>query len=352
MPEYKSFEFKAADVDTDKRIIKGYAATWDEDTIGDTIDPNAFNGTIERRGPKKTKMGNRSKVKVGFNHGEIVGIPLVMVPDKKGLYTESLIDETPTGNVVLTRVKSGSLDQMSFTYDVLDSEGEKGKRLLKELEIYEYGPVDFACNELAEISGLKFRSMLDLDGLKALHDLKAGRVISAATMQKLAQALLTGDVTAAGTNDEEEAEKMAADTQEEKAALSALLEEARNAQRGFAKNKKTFAMGSTKGDEPMEDDDEEEEEGKMDEEDPEDPEDEGYEKSISATARKALTPGQEAKRHPVRADICVRLHGVAQTVYGDRWDMPDDPPTDECIDGAILILQQVIEQLESLKSDE
>ena len=58
----------------DGRTIYGYAATWDEDTIGDIIVKGAFSKTIKERGPRNTEDGIRSKIKLGYNHGVMVGI--------------------------------------------------------------------------------------------------------------------------------------------------------------------------------------------------------------------------------------------------------------------------------------
>ena len=204
-----------------ERLIIGYAATWDVDSIEDRINPAAFDRTIQDRGPRMTAMGVRSKIKAGYNHGETIGIPVVMRADKTGLYTETRVTPTQCGDDVLAKVADGTVDEMSISYDILEYDYDGRIRDLNVLKLYEYGPVDFACNEAAAILGVKdMRGMLgllksddvrsalrELQELKELvvptqqlleqvtriqplvADLKAGRVMSAANMGLLSQAI-------------------------------------------------------------------------------------------------------------------------------------------------------------------
>ena len=143
-------EYKRAtlsDVQTEGRTIVGYAAAFGNiDRVKDIIEPGAFRKTIQEGKPK-----------VGYNHMHMIGKPLSMTEDSKGLLTESYISDTPRGNEVLQLVKDGVIDAMSIAYEVIKSEDEydKGIRHLKELKLYEYGPVDFPANESAVINGVK-----------------------------------------------------------------------------------------------------------------------------------------------------------------------------------------------------
>ena len=57
----------------------------------------------------------------------------------------------------LSLVKDGVINEMSIAYEVLQYEDDssKGVRYLKELKLFEYGPVDFPANENAVIEGVK-----------------------------------------------------------------------------------------------------------------------------------------------------------------------------------------------------
>ena len=71
--------------------------------------------------------------------------------------TESKVSSTARGDEILELVKDEVITEMSIGYESIEYEiNEKdGIRTLKELKLYEYGPVDFAMNEQATISGVK-----------------------------------------------------------------------------------------------------------------------------------------------------------------------------------------------------
>lgn len=155
--------------DVSGRTITGYFATWDLDRVGDYIDRKAFDKTFKERGPRH--LGGEflsSRIKIDFNHEEIVGVPIRLWADSKGAGYEARIDASYRGDLILARVVNKSLDMNSFVYDVIDSEPisngatkvidggytMKERRRLKELRVHFVGPVDSACNEGAIIHGL------------------------------------------------------------------------------------------------------------------------------------------------------------------------------------------------------
>jgi len=183
--QQRSWQVKDFKADMAGRTISGYAATWDLDQYQDAITPGAFARTIQDRGPRMRPDGRVScKIKLGYNHGPIVGVPTVLREDSMGLYFEAKVDATPLGDEVLTRIASGSLDSCSFAFDVIDSEWRQdGVRLLKELRLYELGPVDYPANEAAILLGIKSQLATQLG------EIKAGRVLSAANQQLLQDAI-------------------------------------------------------------------------------------------------------------------------------------------------------------------
>lgn len=145
MTEFK--RFKAEDVDTEGRMIMGYAAAFSNvDRVGDVIERGAFKKTIAER-----------KIKVFYNHQMPIGSPKVMREDERGLYTESYISKTAKGDEILELVRDGVISEMSIAYEVVKGNWDEREKVrkLKELKLYEYGPVDFAANEDAVISGVK-----------------------------------------------------------------------------------------------------------------------------------------------------------------------------------------------------
>jgi len=155
----KSLLVADLDVDYGQRIIQGYFSKFTPDPRGDLTRKGTFTKTVQERGPRQTPLGLRSKIKMGFNHGEVIGIPISIREDDTGAYFEGKVDETDLGDRVLTRVKSGSLDSCSFEYGVVHAqrvENDKSvRRILTEVKLYELGPVDYPLHEDASITGLK-----------------------------------------------------------------------------------------------------------------------------------------------------------------------------------------------------
>ncbi len=178
--------------DMDKRTIKGYVATWTADEVGDIIKPGAFAKTIRERGPKQTSDGIRSKIKCGYNHRRIIGLPQVLKEDDYGVYAENKVDKTACDDEILEKIRSGTIDSNSFMYDVIDWDWdmESGLRVLKEIRMYEEGPVDFPANEAAVILGLKshLNQMFDnVDGF--MKDLREGKLVNHLNEERVRNAI-------------------------------------------------------------------------------------------------------------------------------------------------------------------
>ena len=147
--EHKAIQFKADDVDSDKRVISGYASTYDLDQGGDIIVRGAFQKTLET---------GASRVKVLWQHDSKmpIGRPNRMTEDENGLYVESYIAKTRQGDEALELAREGIIDSMSIGYMVNDSEyKDDGIRLIKELTLMEYSLVTWPMNESAVITGVK-----------------------------------------------------------------------------------------------------------------------------------------------------------------------------------------------------
>jgi len=147
--EYKAIQFKADDVDSDSRIISGYASTYDLDQGGDIIVRGAFAKTLETG-------SNRVKVLWQHDSQQPIGRPQKMQEDDKGLFVESYIAKTRQGDEALELAREGIIDSMSIGYQVNDSEyKDDGVRVIKELTLMEYSLVTWPMNEAAVITGVK-----------------------------------------------------------------------------------------------------------------------------------------------------------------------------------------------------
>lgn len=213
-----------------ERIIEGYAAMWTPDRVRDRIRQGAFAKTVAERGPRPDpETGKiRSRIKLGFNHGEIVGIPIHLHEDDTGLFYRGRVSKTRTGDEVLERVDDGSLDVSSFAYEIIKSsplqEPDADTELI-ELRVDELGPVDFACNEDTFMLGAKAYKLYNgrdlTPALDIVEDLRSGKHVKAILddVQKLTAALagLTQLLGAAGKEDDEEEsdDEMSADDGED-----------------------------------------------------------------------------------------------------------------------------------------
>ena len=146
--------------------LTGYAAVFNSDT---TID--SWEGKfVERMAPgsfAKTLKDRGSRVKVLFNHGfdpsvgdKPLGKPRVMREDERGLYVEVPLDDTSYNRDLVASLRSGSLDGMSFRFSVVREDWDETRdtpvRTLKEVKLYEFGPVTFPAYE-ATTAGVRAR---------------------------------------------------------------------------------------------------------------------------------------------------------------------------------------------------
>ena len=163
-------EFREAEGETSGLgTLHGYAAVFNEDTVIDSwegqfverIAPGAFAKTLKDRG---------GKMKVLFNHGfdpsigdKPLGKPSVQEEDETGLRVEVPLDDTSYNRDLVASLRSGALDGMSFRFSVTRDEWDESDdlpmpiRTLKEVRLYEYGPVTFPAYE-ATTAGVRARA--------------------------------------------------------------------------------------------------------------------------------------------------------------------------------------------------
>ena len=148
--QIKSFSLKDGGVDIDARTFEGYASTWDKDLVGDIIMPGAFTKSINEAFPAK-------RIKVLWNHGEPIGMPIEMREDERGLFVKGKISKTARGDEVLELMRDSVVDTMSigFTIPAGKSELSGDVRIIREVRLMEFSPVTFAANPMAAITDVK-----------------------------------------------------------------------------------------------------------------------------------------------------------------------------------------------------
>ena len=158
-----------ADDDASVGTLVGYAAVFDEPTVINSwegkfverIAPGAFTKTLTERG---------DRIKVLFNHGfdpvigdKPLGKPTTQTEDDRGLWVEVPLDDTSYNRDLVASLRSGAIDGMSFRFSVVreewiepEDETELPTRILREVKLYEFGPVTFPAYE-ATTAGVRAR---------------------------------------------------------------------------------------------------------------------------------------------------------------------------------------------------
>lgn len=159
-------EFRADQEGSTLGTLEGYAAVFNEDTLIDSweghfverLAPGAFSKTLKDRG---------EQVKVLFNHGfdpqigdKPLGKPRKMEEKVRGLWVEVPLDDTSYNRDLVASLRSGALDGMSFRFSVvreeIDESDDVPVRTLREVKLYEFGPVTFPAYE-ATTAGVRAR---------------------------------------------------------------------------------------------------------------------------------------------------------------------------------------------------
>ncbi len=143
--EYKQYrtEVKA----TTDNSFEGYASIFGNVDDGrDEMQYGAFTKTLQ-------ESQNRIKVLYMHEMRSLIGKPLVLSEDTKGLYFEASISNTTLGRDVLTLIKDKVITEMSIGYERVKSYYDETRdvRVLQEVKLWEISPVTWGMNELAYI---------------------------------------------------------------------------------------------------------------------------------------------------------------------------------------------------------
>lgn len=180
------FEIKLADEKAG--TFEGIASVYGNiDSYGDVVEPGAFAKTITERGANIPILWqHNSGLPIGtgevYDAGSHLGI--------KG----RIIDSVSYGADALKLIREGVVKGLSIGYRIVKDawDSERKVRLLKEVKLYEVSVVTFPANELAVLTGIKSAAIEDEAYTAIQHytnELKAGKVISAATRSKITSAI-------------------------------------------------------------------------------------------------------------------------------------------------------------------
>lgn len=168
-----TFETRAAD--DDGFTLEGYAAVFDTPTRIDSWE-GTFDETIARGAFTKT-LSERKPV-MQFDHGHDVAtgsVPIAAIEsireDKHGLFVKARMFDNARVEPIRHAIAGGAIDGMSFRFRVTreewDEAGDVPSRTIRELDLFECGPVCFPAYEATSVG---VRSLLaDLDDTQRAH---------------------------------------------------------------------------------------------------------------------------------------------------------------------------------------
>lgn len=158
----------------DQMTFEGYASVFGNvDDGGDLMQGGAFTKTIQE---------NMHRIKILYMHQvqSVIGRPLRLQEDSKGLEFDGKISNTTLGRDVMTLIDDKVITEMSIGYQKVKADYDEVReiRILKEVKLWEISPVTWGMNSEAGIKGLAFMAEYDkiMSELKRLEALinKAG----------------------------------------------------------------------------------------------------------------------------------------------------------------------------------
>lgn len=149
------------DVDAKQGIVVSYPSTFGVvDSGKERVNKGAFARTINAWGPN-----GKQRTKVLFNHEpwNMIGKPLVLREDDRGLYAESKIVPTTVGKDVLMLIEEGVITEQSIGFNPVRTEKneEDGIIDIKEVKLYEYSFLAWGMNADTPIIGVKSEDAME-----------------------------------------------------------------------------------------------------------------------------------------------------------------------------------------------
>lgn len=128
--------------------FEGYLTVWDTvDDYNSTFTRGSFKKTIEERG---------SKVKILFDHEHLIGSSIELREDDHGVFGKGKLNlDVEKAKEAYTFMQDGTLDGLSFGFRTIKEGFANGVRQIKEVQLYEFGPVTFPANDAAEITSVR-----------------------------------------------------------------------------------------------------------------------------------------------------------------------------------------------------
>lgn len=162
--QYRSFPFEVREVNLEEGIFEGHASVFGNMDSYETIfDKGCF---------RKTLKENFDRVKCMLDHEHLIGKPVWAKEDEMGLLVRGKITRgVQKGEEALLFMADKVLTDLSFAFDTLKDSWEKGVRHIKEVRLWEFGPVIWGSNDRAAITLVrKLKNVLETRDFDADFD--------------------------------------------------------------------------------------------------------------------------------------------------------------------------------------
>jgi len=220
-----------ADVSRLDGIVVLYASAFgNRDADGDIIARGAFKKTIQEQGP-----GGANRVKHLWMHwpSDIIGRPLELEEDSKGLRVVSKISKTQAGRDALILYEEGVITEHSVGMSHIDRD-DTDLSVIKQARLWEYSSVTWGANPLTPTIDVKSLTGQEDEECRIPTPLEvqvtnAGRALSTGISDELCQkieswlGLVKGHVTPEDTSDRPTAPQIDSMNEDRLTTLSELL---------------------------------------------------------------------------------------------------------------------------------
>lgn len=166
-----SFELRATEDTDDGFTLEGYAAVFDTPTRIDSWE-GRFDESLVRGAFAKTIKERKPVLQFDHGHDSRTGsVPIGAIDelreDDHGLFVRARLHDNDLVKPIRDAITSGAIDGMSFRFRVLredwDETGETPHRSIREVDLFELGPVVFPAYESTSVGVRSLLAGLDDD---------------------------------------------------------------------------------------------------------------------------------------------------------------------------------------------
>ena len=173
---FHNFEIRTMqEGEEDQKIVEGYAATFEQETVLFKIDGKEYKEIIARGAFDESDF---SDVIFNYNHGGKVmartrNKTLETSIDNTGLFMRANLSGTEEGRKTYEEIKGGYIDRMSFAFRIAEESFNQETltwTIRKISKVYDVSAVDYPAYDTTSIAARRLAEVEDLASRKAVVD--------------------------------------------------------------------------------------------------------------------------------------------------------------------------------------